>query len=101
MKMSFANGQNSMLCCLLSLFYFCFSEQVAGGKDLKWFMSTELVVIPEFMVIPVLWFHKNWKSTDKDIYCCCSVPLLCPTICDPTDCHTPGFPVFHHFLELA
>ena len=26
---------------------------------------------------------------------------LCPTLCDPIDCSTPGFPVYHQFLELA
>ena len=25
----------------------------------------------------------------------------CPTLCHPTDCSTPGFPVLHHLLELA
>ena len=25
----------------------------------------------------------------------------CPTLCDPTDCTTPGFPVHHQLLELA
>ena len=25
-----------------------------------------------------------------------SVILLCPTLCDLTDCNTPGFPVLHH-----
>ena len=30
-----------------------------------------------------------------------SVTQLCPTLCDPTDCSTPGFPVHHQFLELA
>ena len=25
----------------------------------------------------------------------------CPTLWDPTDCSTPGFPVYHQFLELA
>ena len=24
-----------------------------------------------------------------------------PTLCDPMDCSMPGFPVFHHLLELA
>ena len=28
-----------------------------------------------------------------------SVPQLCPTLCDPVDCSTPGFPV-HHFQSL-
>ena len=33
--------------------------------------------------------------------CCCSVAKLCPTLCDPMDCSTPGFPVLHHLLEIA
>ena len=33
--------------------------------------------------------------------CCCSVAQLCPTLCDPIDCSTPGFPVLHCLLELA
>ena len=27
---------------------------------------------------------------------CCSVAHSCPTLCNPTDCSTPGFPVLHH-----
>ena len=26
--------------------------------------------------------------------CCCSVAQSCPTLCNPMDCSTPGFPVF-------
>ena len=26
---------------------------------------------------------------------------LCPTLCDPMDCSTPGFPVLHLLSELA
>ena len=33
--------------------------------------------------------------------CGCSVSLLCPTLCDTMDCSTPGFPILHHFPELA
>ena len=32
---------------------------------------------------------------------CCSVSQFCPTLCDPMDCSTPGFPVCHQLLELA
>ena len=31
----------------------------------------------------------------------CSVTKLCPTLCHPIDCSTPGFPVIHYLLELA
>ena len=30
-----------------------------------------------------------------------SVAQLCPTVCNPMDCSTPGFPVHHKLLELA
>ena len=29
---------------------------------------------------------------------CCSVVKLCPTLCDPMDCSTPGSPVLHYLL---
>ena len=32
---------------------------------------------------------------------CCSVTKSCLTLCDPTDCSMPGFPVLHHLLEFA
>ena len=31
----------------------------------------------------------------------CSVAQSCPTLCDPMDCSTSGFPVLHHLLEFA
>ena len=33
--------------------------------------------------------------------CCCSVAKSCPTLCDPMDCSTPGFPVLHCLPEFA
>ena len=33
--------------------------------------------------------------------CCCSVAQSCPTLCDPMDCSTPGFPAQHPLLEFA
>ena len=30
-----------------------------------------------------------------------SVAQSCPTLCDPRDCSTPGFPVHHQLLEPA
>ena len=30
-----------------------------------------------------------------------SVAQLCPTLCDPMDCSTPGFPVHYQVPELA
>ena len=33
--------------------------------------------------------------------CCCSASQSCPTLCDPVDCSTPGFPVLHSLPEFA
>ena len=33
--------------------------------------------------------------------CCYLVAQLCPTLWEPMDCSTPGFPAFHHLPELA
>ena len=33
--------------------------------------------------------------------CCCSVAQLCPVLCGPMDCSTPGFPVIHHLPEFT
>ena len=44
---------------------------------------------------------KKKKTGQKGSYCCCSVAQSCPTLCDPMDCSTPGFPVFHCLLEFA
>ena len=30
-----------------------------------------------------------------------SVPQSCPTLCDPMDCGTPGFPIYHQLPEFA
>ena len=30
-----------------------------------------------------------------------TVTQSCPTLCDPMDCSTPGFPVLHHLLEFS
>ena len=35
------------------------------------------------------------------LYICCSAVQLCPSLWDPMDCSTPGFPVLHHLLEFA
>ena len=33
--------------------------------------------------------------------CCCSIAKLCPTLCNPMICSTPGFPVPHRLPGFA
>ena len=44
--------------------------------------------------------HFVW-SCIHEVFCCRSVTKSCPTLPDPTDCSTPGFPVPRYFLEFA
>ena len=41
--------------------------------------------------------QNSWRF----ISCCCSVAQSCLTLCNSTDCSTPGFPVLLHLLELV
>ena len=37
----------------------------------------------------------------SQLHCCCSAAKPCLTLCNPMDCRTSGFPVFHYLPELA
>ena len=36
----------------------------------------------------------------RTVYVLCLVTRSCPTLCDPENCSTPGFPVLHYLLEV-
>ena len=52
-----------------------------------------------------------WKRETMTYFCpqhvaeyltrCCSVTQMCLTLCNPTDCSTPGLPVLHYLPEFA
>ena len=50
-------------------------------------------------------FRKDKQSRGRNskaiLSCCCSVAQSCLTLCDPMDCSTLGFPVFHYLPEFA
>ena len=60
-------------------------------------LSTNHFPVPS-PLIP--YFHIN-ISPNSWLICCCLVTKSCPTLCDPMDCSTPGFPVLYHLLEFA
>ena len=41
------------------------------------------------------------EMTTTFLISCFSVSQLCPTLCNPMDCSTPGFPSHHQLLEFA
>ena len=51
-----------------------------------------------------MWSQKvkhDWLTLSHFQCCCCSVAKSCLTLCDPTDCSTPGSPVLHYLLKFA
>ena len=43
----------------------------------------------------------NGKEMKGTIISVSSAPQLCPTLCDPMNCSTPGLPVHHQLLEFT
>ena len=67
------------------------------------------IELPYHPAIPFLGIYpeKDKKSNLKryvhpGVHCCCrnSAAQSCPTLCNPTDCSMPGFPVLHYLPEL-
>ena len=53
------------------------------------------------MSFSLIFLNKTFLKKLKLLDQFSSVTQLCPTLCDPMDCSMPGFPVYHHLLELA
>ena len=61
-----------------------------------------------FLLLKSWFLSLEKKSTDKNLFQklivkiqFSSVAQLCPTLCEPLACSTPGFPVHHQLPELA
>ena len=63
------------------------------------------ILSPPFPVYPLLFLPSPFSTQDticrSKRYYCCSVAKLYPTLCDPINCSTPGFPVLHYLPEFA
>ena len=44
--------------------------------------------------------REAWQATVFSLVQFSSVAQLCPTLCDPMDCSTPGLPVYHQLPEF-
>ena len=77
-------------------------------------LSLEKEEKPEIKFANIRWITEKPKEFQKNIYLCfvnytkaydgvqfSSVVQLRPTLCDPSDFSTSGFPVHHQLLELA
>ena len=64
------------------------SESFQGRQSICIPLSFSLL---EQMISCAIWFYLQFSS----------VTHLCPTLCDPMDCSTPGLPVYHQLLEFT
>ena len=61
-----------------------------------------LKIVWFFQVIRLRFFRQDLSNTEvRTNFQFSSVAQSCPTLCDPMDCCTPGFPVHHQLPELA
>ena len=89
------------------------------------FLYMTIIMLRGFLFIPsflgIFIIKGSWilsttfsKSTDNNhviffftltsanvVFCWCSVPKSCLTVCSPMDCSAPGFPVLHYLPEFA
>ena len=79
----------------------CKFVQGKGKKNIwtqRWVQFTVVVTGPVSSTLLPVTFHWPVKRSDFQFS---SAAQSCPTLCDPMDCSTPGFPVHHQLLELA
>ena len=69
--------------------------------DLFYYIWTDLFYVEFFFFPPkFIWLHRVLVAACR-IFQFSSVPQLCPILCDPMDCSTPGFPVYHQLPEFT
>ena len=68
-----------------------------------WFISLSIIPSKSIHVVAngrISFFSYGWVIFHC-IYYCCLVTQSCLTLCDPTDCSMPAFPVHYQLLELT
>ena len=76
--------------------FYCLPTSLSSTSSIRPFLTTFLHLLSTVLTIYPNLFLKItlWGG-------CCSFAQSCPTLCNPMDCSTPGFPVLLHFPELA
>ena len=70
-----------------------------GPKYWSFSFSISLSQLKHESNLNIHWLKNGWRSCGSNIVVIQS--QLRPTLCDPMDCNTPGFPVLHHLPELV
>ena len=72
----------------------CLHWPICSKKVRRW-RGTVVLLLSEVLTAPGRLLKVNLVLKDS------SVAQSCPTLCDPMDCSTPGFPVLHYLPEFA
>ena len=73
----------------------CVNTHCTGHKGARPNCYHDVNVVPRLVAWGVRGKQKLLKAQFS------SVAQSCPTLCDPMDCSTPGFPVHHQLLEFT
>ena len=77
------------------------SQRVEQTEWLNCKRDVLLVGLCESLATCWSFLELQWRLQLHTLHVCFAVTKLCPTLCDPMNCGTPGFPVPHHLPELV
>ena len=81
-----------------------YAEGTSYHITFHWWHWVIVMEIQHSAVLEARWFPYLCHAVSYSYFCNVSVSSVTqsrPTLCDPMDCSTPGFPVHHQLLELA
>ena len=85
----------------ITLMFELYSETLVSCHLISWISCPSVYTLCLHQPFLQLSFPLPGASVLPSVSCCCSVTKLCPTLWDPMDCSTPGFPVLHHLMKFA
>ena len=71
------------------------------GQQVKWLSSNSQRSLQSSVYWLRYKYHTYVHNYQKYHCCCCSLSKSCPTLCNPRDCSTSGFPILHYLPEFA
>ena len=95
-----------MMHCQHSFWFLLILRSLRANYDnyFQWFhyhWTLFCVFSDQFPIMNLLFCEIIYMLFYTYLHSCCSVAESCPTLCDPMDCSTPGFPVLLYLPEFA
>ena len=89
--------------CLLHLHFLSRKNKTKILKLLKLMKETTVSLALEkiFLQVSQICSGLLHLLNNINIVAHCSVTKLCPTLCNPIDCSTPGFPIIPYFINMC